>query len=160
MAVIACGAVLYGSESAPEPVDYSLFDIGGQLLVVEGAVLDHLTSCRIHLQRNRVELVTNLLGAKREGQFGGFVDGLARSEGRQLMAVDGGVADIRYPVCEALEVDVDAGAVGGKLPAGPVELDLLFAFEARFFEEGGGVLRQDVEADGLEFFGDVLHDVE
>lgn len=96
-------------------------------------MLDHLTSCQIHLQRNHVELVTNLLRAKTVCKLGGFVDGLARGEGGHLMAVNGGVADIRYPVCEALEVDFDAGAVVAKLPAGPVELDLLFAFEAHFF---------------------------
>lgn len=76
------------------------------------------------------------------------------------MAVDGGVADIWDPVGEALEVDIDASAVVGKLSACPVELHLLFAFEALFLEEGGGELLQDVEADRFEFFGSVLHDIE
>jgi len=133
-------AVFGGSDSALEPVDYGLLDVGGELLVIEGIMLDHLASCPIHLLCDDLELVTNLLGTKGNGKVGGFVDGLARGEGSHLMAVDGGVADIWDPVGEALKVDLDASAVVGKLPAGPIELDLLFAFEALFFEEGGGEL--------------------
>lgn len=140
VALVPSDIILRSSDSASEPVDYSLLDIGGELLVVECAVLDHFTSCPIHLQCNGLELVTNLLGTKGNGKVGGFVDGLARGEGSHLMAVDGGVADIWDPVGEALKVDLDASAVVGKLPAGPIELDLLFAFEALFFEEGGGEL--------------------
>jgi len=136
--VIPCGVVLCGSDSALEPVYHSLLDIGGQLLVAECAVLDHLTSRPIHLLCNHLELIANILGVEGESKVGGFVDGLARGEGSHLMAVDGGVADIWDPVGEALKVDLDASAVVGKLPAGPIELDLLFAFEALFFEEGGG----------------------
>jgi hypothetical protein len=132
--------ILRGTDSAPKPVYYSLLDIGGQHLIVEGAMLNHLASCPIHLQCDHPELIANFLGAEGESKIGGFVDGLARGEGSHLMAVDGGVADIWDPVGEALKVDLDASAVVGKLPAGPIELDLLFAFEALFFEEGGGEL--------------------
>jgi len=145
--LVPTGVVLGGSDGTLKSLYYSLLDVDRKLLVVEGVVLDHLTSCPIHLLCDRLELVTDFFVPKGDCKVGAFVDGLARCEGSHLVAVDGGVADVWDPVVEALAIDFDARAVVEKLPACPVELHLLFAFEALFFEEGGGVLLQDLEAD-------------